>query len=111
MGLTQTDSRVCGRSRGLDRSGCRTRDGEPGRGLKTKRAMRPPVVVVFLRGRRDRPGVVESVADILGEALVTESAMQVLGETVVPGAGTRQATRAGGAQPIDTRLTLTDSTA
>ena len=52
----------------------------------------------------------ESVADILGEALDTESAVEALGEAILPGAGTRQATRAGGAQQIDTRLTLTDST-
>ena len=44
------------------------------------------MVVVFLRGRRDRPGVVESVKDLLGEALVTESAVEALGEAVLPGA-------------------------
>ena len=77
---------MCGRSRGFGRGGCRTRGGEPDRGLKTKRAVRPPVVVVFLRGRRDRPGVVESVKDLLGEALVTESAVEALGEAVLPGA-------------------------
>jgi hypothetical protein len=38
LGLTEANSRVCGWSRGLGRGGSRTRGGEPGRGLKTKRA-------------------------------------------------------------------------
>ncbi len=42
------------------------------------------MVVVVLRGRRDCPGVAESVEDLLGEALVTESAVEALGEAVLP---------------------------
>jgi hypothetical protein len=64
----------------------RTRGGEPGRCLKTKRAVRPPVVVVVLPGCRDRPGVAEAVEDLQGQALVTESAVEALGEAVLPGA-------------------------
>ena len=42
---------------GRARCRSRTRGGELGRGLKTKRVMRPPVVVVVLPRRRDRPGI------------------------------------------------------
>ncbi len=44
------------------------------------------MVVVSLGARRDRPGVVESVEDLLGEARVPESAVEALGEAVLPGA-------------------------
>ena len=44
------------------------------------------MVVVVLPGSRDRPGIVESVEDLLGQALVTESAVKALGEAVLPGA-------------------------
>jgi len=77
---------VCGTSRGLGRGGCRTRGGEPGRGLKTERAVRPPVVVVVLPGCRDRPGIAEAVEDLQGQALVTEATVKALGVAVLPGA-------------------------
>ena len=44
------------------------------------------MVAVVLPGCRYRPGVVESVEDVLGKALVTESTVEALGEAVLPGA-------------------------
>ena len=44
------------------------------------------MVVVVLAVRRDCPGVVESVENLLGEAFVAESAVAALGVAVLPGA-------------------------
>ena len=86
MGQTWADSRVCGWSRGLGRGESRTRGGEPGRGLKAERAVRPSVVVIVLPSRRDRPGVAKAIEDLEGEALVTEASVEALSEAVLPGA-------------------------
>jgi hypothetical protein len=48
--------------------------------------VRPPVVVVVLPGCRDRPGVAEAVEDLQSQALVTKSAVEAIGEAVLPGA-------------------------
>ena len=54
-------------------------------GSETERAVRSPVVVVVLPGRRDRHGIAESAKDLQSQALVTESAVEALGVAVVPG--------------------------
>ena len=73
MGLIQANTRVGLRNRGLGRGGSRKRGGELGRGLKTERAMRPPVVVVVLPASGDHPRVTEATNNLQCQALVTES--------------------------------------